>query len=106
MTCHSCCRWRVAITHRPSTTPPPTCLPPLGGEVHTGKHRTGTSGKPFLEIALSLLVNLHTVPVGFRNVEAILSVERDRYGSPEIRLGLGRDVVGRVEVRWQGWNEV
>jgi hypothetical protein len=31
---------------------PPTCLPPLG-EVHTGKHRAGTGGEPFLEITLA-----------------------------------------------------
>jgi hypothetical protein len=53
-----------------------------------------------------LLVNLHTVPVGFRDVEALLSIERHRHRPPEIRLGLGRDVIGRIEVQRQGRNEV
>ena len=57
-------------------------------------------------ISLCLLVDLHAVPIGFRDVEAIVPIERDRHRPPEIRLGLGRDVVGRVKVRRQGREEV
>jgi hypothetical protein len=57
-------------------------------------------------IRLCLLVNLHAVPIGFRDVEAIVAIERDRHRPPEIRLGLGRDVVRRVKVRRQGRHEI
>ena len=40
-------------------------------------------------ISLCLLINLHAVPIGFRDVEALRAIQRDRHRPPEIRLGLG-----------------
>ena len=50
------------------------------------------------EVHRSLLVDLEAVAVGFYYVEALLVVEADGYGPPEVGLDLGGDVVGSVKV--------
>ncbi len=51
--------------------------------------------------AYFFLVNLKPVAIGFRHVEPVCRIQRDRYRAPEIGFGLGGDVVGGVEMRRQ-----
>src|SRR5262245_18346525 len=51
--------------------------------------------------ATALLVYLDPMAVGLSDVEPSLPIQFYRHWSPEIRLGLGGDVVGSVDVRWQ-----
>src|SRR5215813_11610923 len=56
--------------------------------------------------APALLVYLDPMAVGLSDVEPSLPIQFYRHWSPEIGLGLGGDVVGSVDVRWQFRDQV
>src|SRR3989449_2585108 len=56
--------------------------------------------------ATALLVYLDPMAVGLSYVEPSLPIQFYRHWSPEIGLGLGGDVVGSVDVRWQCRDQV
>src|SRR6266849_5296334 len=56
--------------------------------------------------ATALLVYLDPMAVGLSYVEPSLPIQFYRHWSPEIGLGLGGDVVGSVDVRWQFRDQV
>src|SRR5215510_16107051 len=56
--------------------------------------------------ATALLVYLDPMAVGLSDVEPSLPIQFYRHWSPEIGLGLGGDVVGSVDVRWQFRDQV
>src|SRR5262247_958053 len=56
--------------------------------------------------ATALLVYLDPMAVGLSDIEPSLPIQFDRHWSPEIRLGLGGDVVGSVDVRGQFRDQV
>src|SRR5262245_41693496 len=69
----------------------------FGGGVHT---------LPGLVTQGALLVYLDPMAVGLSDVEPSLPIQFYRHWPPEIGLGLGGDVVGSVDVRWQFRDQV
>src|SRR5215470_10514178 len=73
--------------------------------LHTTKMTISTfETLPFC--ATALLVYLDPMAVGLSYVEPSLPIQFYRHWSPEIGLGLGGDVVGSVDVRWQFRDQV